>query len=347
MLANAGTPLLWAGLFHLLIGNFIVGILEGLAVARLAKLREGVCMCLMVVANYLSAWVGVTWLFDPSSNLWSGVTIENLRWMLLIQVSAAFFWTVLAELPFMLVSSRFLSGTVKLGFARKMGVHFIVQFASYLVLSLYFAMFSVTSALSSEVVPSSQLMPENVRVLVLEREESRVVEYGRDGNSFDLVSLEGVARKGDRLLVQPRPAGQWSIALVRRAGLNEQKVVFSVLDHVQEKHVPRNSSGVPSQWFTRAWDEQNHLGQGETEWTFYGDIWGNGIRAESPRKTRQFGFSCPLFGWTCNEVTRLPNGVAVFRFGEDQICLYDPETNRAALLGRGTSVLPLLTQSGE
>jgi len=35
--ADAGTPLMWAGLFHLFIGNAIIGVVEGLILAILSN----------------------------------------------------------------------------------------------------------------------------------------------------------------------------------------------------------------------------------------------------------------------------------------------------------------------
>ena len=40
--ADAGTPLMWAGLFHLLIGNAIIGVGEGLILSRLFRPKRRV-----------------------------------------------------------------------------------------------------------------------------------------------------------------------------------------------------------------------------------------------------------------------------------------------------------------
>ena len=57
-LANAGTPLMWAGMFHLSIGNAVIGVLEGLLVAQLFGAPKGRAIGVMIAANYVSAWVG-------------------------------------------------------------------------------------------------------------------------------------------------------------------------------------------------------------------------------------------------------------------------------------------------
>lgn len=57
-LADAGTPLMWVGFLQLTVGNLIVGIVEGLLIARATKSPWGRCMLVMVAANYLSMAIG-------------------------------------------------------------------------------------------------------------------------------------------------------------------------------------------------------------------------------------------------------------------------------------------------
>src|SRR5262245_60705590 len=55
--ANAGTPLMWAGMLHLAFGNLLIGIGEGYLLSRWFSVpeRRG---AIMILANYFSAWVG-------------------------------------------------------------------------------------------------------------------------------------------------------------------------------------------------------------------------------------------------------------------------------------------------
>lgn len=64
--ANAGTPMLWLGCGFLVFGNLVLGIIEGWALAWLLSSRGraggvvtlGRAMVVMVLANYVSAWLG-------------------------------------------------------------------------------------------------------------------------------------------------------------------------------------------------------------------------------------------------------------------------------------------------
>jgi hypothetical protein len=56
--ANAGTPLMWAGMLHMVFGNALIGMGEGTLLAWLFSLPKGKCISVMIFANYASAWVG-------------------------------------------------------------------------------------------------------------------------------------------------------------------------------------------------------------------------------------------------------------------------------------------------
>lgn len=58
VLANAGTPLMWAGISHLLLGNAIIGSVEAFLLTKLFRTRKWPSVWLLYAANYISAWVG-------------------------------------------------------------------------------------------------------------------------------------------------------------------------------------------------------------------------------------------------------------------------------------------------
>lgn len=60
VLANVGTPLMWAHALSLLVGNLCLGILEGALLSWVYKIRAGRAVGLMIMANYFSAWLGRT-----------------------------------------------------------------------------------------------------------------------------------------------------------------------------------------------------------------------------------------------------------------------------------------------
>lgn len=53
-LANAGTPLMWAGALHLMFGNAFIGLIEGVILALYWRVRWGRSILLMIAANYVA-----------------------------------------------------------------------------------------------------------------------------------------------------------------------------------------------------------------------------------------------------------------------------------------------------
>jgi hypothetical protein len=57
VLANAGSPMMWVGMFHLVVGNALIGILESLLVKKVQKLN--IQPWKIVLGNYISMFFGL------------------------------------------------------------------------------------------------------------------------------------------------------------------------------------------------------------------------------------------------------------------------------------------------
>jgi hypothetical protein len=87
------------------------------------------------------------------------------------------------------------------------------------------------------------------------------------------------------------------------------------------------------------------------QWDYYVGFWAaEGLRA-TPRnessvnsghpKKIHLALETPFVRWTVRNATLLPGDKVIFQFGENQICVFDPQTMRLALLchGRGPVVV--------
>jgi hypothetical protein len=138
--ADAGTALMWAGLLQMLIGNFFVGLGEGCLLAWRYKTDSGASVLIMILANYVSAWLG---LFLVGSILPKSLQAlgtdhpPGLRATLvpeLLVLAGLFVVTVLIEWPFCLWALRRRwrgKGSLAL---RSFKASLLVQAASYAVL---------------------------------------------------------------------------------------------------------------------------------------------------------------------------------------------------------------------
>lgn len=112
--ADAGTPLFWTATFHLFLGNALIGLCEGLVLARVFGLQKQGCVRLMIAANYLSAWIGVflvPHLFSRAADdIYSGL------WVTWLRIAATYLVTLVVEWPFVAMCFRKSPGWLRYGY---------------------------------------------------------------------------------------------------------------------------------------------------------------------------------------------------------------------------------------
>ncbi len=332
------------GFMHLIAGNLVIGFLEGALFARLTKSSYGASILGFIVANYLSAWLGVIWLFEPGGSFWTSVTIENLCWMVGIQIGVSFLLTLAVEFPFAWFAARWGGKGIGLS-ARVVWSHCKVQAASYLILFFGYWAVSDTSALWATVVSPEELLPSGLRIIYIGPEGRAVHEMNSSTHATKRISEIPEASNRHTLLFRQGTEG-WSVVVSHPAGLNDHYTVKVVVSGIPTEKCPVRSSGYPLVQPQNPWDPAVQFGSDQGEWHYYGDVWGRGLTAqrfsgggEELVQARRLAFSYPLLGWVTHEVTRLPNEMALFRFGSNQICIYDPDTNQVALVAKGRSVV--------
>jgi hypothetical protein len=108
--ANAGSPLIFAGLAHLLVLNLVIGLVEGWLLARWGAVPRARTNGVMILANYVSAWAGafgLPWLLLILGKVViMGPPLYTAGRLVVGMVVGSFIWTVLLELPFVLLCLR-------------------------------------------------------------------------------------------------------------------------------------------------------------------------------------------------------------------------------------------------
>jgi hypothetical protein len=155
--ANAGTPLMWATMLHLAIGNALIGVFEGLLLAWLFSLKKAKAVGLLIAANYVSAWAGglllravvVPHLHIHLNNGW--------RWFW-VMVVTTYLLTLVMEWPFVALPLRDRADWLRASVRGNL----IVQTASYGLIFGWYWLASGTSLYTKfEVVSPRELsLPE-------------------------------------------------------------------------------------------------------------------------------------------------------------------------------------------
>ncbi|MBD2580459.1 hypothetical protein [Oscillatoria sp. FACHB-1406] len=328
-LANAGTPLIWAGMFHLFLGNAIIGIFEGLLLAKFFGVARNLSINLLVVANYASAWAGILLLPQWAARS-QNLTLENIELWLGILVAAAFLLTLLVEFPFF----WFLLRDRKNSFWKALKAIFIIHGISYICLFGWYGANSQTSLLTQlELVPIQQLQASQKYALYF---------ISMDGKQLMRARLNGEPPEQVKEFKKVNPNEEPCF----RQNERQQFDLFALVSEKQEpiisdfaKRVPlspeREDNSCNSTSFGRALKLTKN-----SNWEYETSVWAaGGIMGFNRKKGSRihFALETPFAFWNVSHATHLEGDLVVFQLHKNQMCLLDPQARKIALIARGSS----------
>jgi hypothetical protein len=341
--ANAGTPLIWGTGLHMLFGNAVIGAVEGFLLSRVFKAPLKRSTLVMILANYLSAWLG-GWLISITTDsiVMEITSVHRWFWFLAVMTYAT---TLLIEWPFVVWSLRSL---------RRSGLaSFMVQTISYTILFGFYWMISVTTLLRQfEIVPSGSIpLPGSVEVYYIGSEDGNVYRLPlstgkpellhelKSGNFQDRLYWrrdETDTHHGD-LMAQLDEDGRKARSPEIKKGLSGEAAL--------DQHIGHNT------WFSFGRVEPVQSGI-RGHWEFHTGFWPDeglrgrrGIDTGGDKEVR-LALATPFVSWPVRNAVLLPGDKVLFQLGGNQICVFDPETNRIELLCRGRGPVVILPAPG-
>lgn len=350
--ANAGTPLMWAGMIHLVVGNVMIGVLEGLLLGWLFSMPRGKAIGAMIAANYASAWLGGLFI--------RGAIVEALP----MDLTNGWFWfwfmvvatyglTLLLEWPFIAWGLRGTQNWLK----RSIRASFVVQGASYVLLFGWYWMASGTSLYTKMhiVAPQDLSLPESVLVYYIAPSDGQVYRCNLRGGDEQRIGELQSTDENDRLFVRPQAAdtNRWDL-MARLETTDRRKprflpgltnlMVEAAADWGRTHTDPPDYQGT---WFNCG--KVPDLGSAtNSQWEFWAGFWPvEGLRA-SRKETGEyvrFSYETPFGAWTVRNAVHLPSDLVLFQLGDDQICAFDPVERRVALLWRGRGPVPVIEKT--
>jgi len=316
-LANMGTPLMWAGYLHLMFGNAVLGVIEAsLLLGLFGPPRRFSVYVVMVIANYASAWFGVTLSNWPAPE----VTIENLRAWFVMCVAISFMLTIAIELPFVWWSLRGSRG----GWRRAIVATLVLHAISYPALAGWYFAFSRTSLLTAfDVVAPAQLVPKSAHVLLwVATDGQRVMRSDLAGSPGEVVATLPPEQRAALLVATSNDKGGADLSL--RAWDDDRAPATVLLRDVgQIPHAPsaRENGGADPGPIVRM-----------IPWSYDG-----AFEVRDPNGgTTWVGLETPFVAWNVRSPVVIESDLVLFELGSDQICLLQPSTRRIALLARGS-----------
>jgi hypothetical protein len=339
--ANAGTPLMWASVFHMAIGNLFIGLAEGWLLSRVFGTRRGVSMGVMVLANYLSAWLGMGIL----GNLHAPDPLSLSSAVQCLWIIAGFMYALTLVLEWPFVAWMFRAGPR--WFGKSIRASLLVQTFSYALLFAYYAWAGHLSLYTrtARVDAKTLSLPEQVMVYYISCDDGDIyrkpLSYGEPAKVMELNSTSEV----DRLFIRnndERPA-EWDLVARLEGSSGNQPEFVTVASNIKSGVAPglkARNAGAPLDG--SIWDsvgEIDRLGDGpRSPWTFRTGYWSaDGLKGANAETGKRWwlAFETPFISLAVRNAVQLPGDKVLFQLGPDEIYILDPATLRLALLWRG------------
>jgi len=333
-LADVGTPLVWGTTFHLFLGNALLGLAEGWLLARVFRLSVRSCAWRLVIANYLSAWIGVSlmgFLFARyATDIYTGLRVT---WLL---VAGTYVLTLIIEWPFVAACFRGTRHWLKASIKASL----LVQSASYLCLFGGFWLLSGTSLYTTmEVVPREEITrPPGVVMFFISSSDGDVYrsEVGAD-TEWKIAKLGSTNYQRDHLELRESvlQSNFWDLAAVLES--DEAKIVLTQIS--SREQIPPKQAWRTSQYHGwgvgafQAGDATNS--RWSLGWAHWPEV---GMWAQDGSSTLRIAYGLPFGGWTPYRAVHLPNDNALLQL-DQQICLVDFAHKKIALLRKGYGVI--------
>jgi hypothetical protein len=314
LLANAGTPLLWLTALHLYVGNFMIGVGEGLLLRWAFGVRTARGVPRMIGANYASAVVGFALTAGVDAVFRS--TLEPRQAAIGLALSCVLYFaaTVIVEWPFV----AWAMGPGERRAKRSLLASFVVNAASYAALVPLYAHISTVSAVTdtTQVDPSAFASGPRATVFYLDRAAAAVYEVALDGSGRRRVAEVSHLGRDPRLVADP------NAGVVRVMDADAPPIPTT-----GRVGAPRPASFGPA------------VDLDDGEWDVETGFWAvQGLRA-TPRgdgTPLHLALETPFILWQARDATLLPGGVVVFALGPHVVVL-ELKTRRFAVLAEGSS----------
>ena len=341
--ANVATPLMWASFFHLFIGNAIIGIIEGLILSKLFKLKKLKTIFILISANYFSAWIGVFLLNDFHYNIIS-LNLYNAWFFYWKIVIIAYIATLILEWPFVFLCLSKTKNKLK----KSIYGTLIIQSISYLLLfGWYWIISPPTLYTKMKIVPISEIsLPENITLYFIKDEDGDV--YSRNFSTKKITHIFPLKSKHnrDRLGVKPSTnnSNKWDL--------------FAKTYHYRDKTVEiSNEFATIAAPFTKYRKEKNYnvgntalLGSAtNSNWKChsYSDFIMQApltLINKKANKKIKLKYETLFCNWEFRNVTHLPEDKIIFQLGDYQICILDINNKKIALLEYGRGPIAVINE---
>jgi len=333
--ANMGTPLMWAGALHLLIGNAIIGFIEGEIIAIAFKTKKLWSILVMIVANYISMWTGAFILNGLTDKLQSMVTIYNITVIFCALIAISFLITFIIEWPFCLFLFRRKEKRIK----RSLLANLITQSISYILLIAFYALPSGASLITDVKIDKtlSFATTQKMWVYYISPNDGDVYRIRPNGSANEKVMIEDIIDKLAKLFIRPSADAPYSDLCVLQRSTD-----YVLIKHFTAEPMTLYYSEKDKQpfWFGLI----DLRPQDQRDWEVSVGFWAaEGLSVKNKVNGKEFNLAMetPFVNLSIKNITILPGNQLVLQINYNQIALLDLNTKELGLitLGRGPLVI--------
>lgn len=343
--ANAGTPLMWAGMLHLIIGNALIGIIEGLLISKVFSVRKRRSIPIMILANYVSMIAG-SLIIGAIGNFFNHhATIYSIHALLFSFLLFSFMITILIEWPFCVWILKFNNEMRK----KSLKASVYAQILSYALIIPFYFLASGTSLLwNVKLDRSLSFVKSDPWIYYISTDNNKILRSKVTGGHPEKVLQTKTNSEYARLFSKPsNDTGQWDLWIKDRAE-NKQDEARLLLKNFTNRAEPlRRWDGKtyedeePDSWFNFGVMDFRNLDK--RDWEPRTGFWAvEGFHAENKRTGQKIyiALETPFIQWYMRNVSILPDDQVIFQIG-DQIVIFDLNSRKMGLITKGRG--PILT----
>jgi len=351
ILANAGTPLMWFTFLHMLIGNAVLGLIEAGLLTRVFKAPPGKTTALMILANYVSAFLG-SFLINTAFVQSFHLNLYNAWRFIWLMVAVMYLLTLAIEWPFIALAFRGTGHWLR----KSITASLFVQTATYVPLFLWYYFASGVSLYTTmNIVPLSDIpLPQNVHLYYISPTDGSVKSRSLTNPPEQTLFALQSHNKDDRLFVQKSPdnPATWDLFARLETEQYDKPNLVLISKAFTTSAAPdwRSTVEHPS-------IEPTHMNLGRaaqlgsaatSPWQYWSGFWPvEGLHATNSTTGTRFAFALetPFAAWSVRNATHLPSDHLIFQLGDNQICILDPATKKIALITQARGPIVTLTTS--
>lgn len=342
--ADAGTFLMWLTAGHLLIGNAVIGIFEGLIMAKVFKIKYARSIFIMILANYISMIIGAVGIGFSGAALRNFISINNISYIIWALLIGSYMVTIIIEWPFCFWIMKGKENRSKLSFKASI----LLQTISYAILiPLYLSVSGITLMTKAKVdSPSSFIKVKNAWIYFISSNDRDIYKIKADGSNKQKVKEFGITNQYATLFVCNKDGkanlnASWS----ERKGMRFQDVTKVLLENIPGKTAVTEDCSNKDIW--DRWKAIDFRPQNNRDWDVHTGTWAiEGLRGKNKKtgKTLWLALETPFLMWSITKATILPEDQVICQIGDNQIALVDLNTSQIGLITFGKGPVVVLEQ---